>query len=165
MTAVIRAFMHRPHLQRPASAHQRSPLYFVTMCTHARQPPLANEGAHECFRLFAQQSPQHGIYAGRYVLMPDHLRLFVEISATADRTLSEWAKSLKNSLSTHWRALQTPSPHWQKSFFDRPLRSEESYAEKWDYVRQNPVRAGLIGDADAWPFAGAIEELELCRRS
>lgn len=137
----------------------------MTMCTFARQSLLATDASHRCFRLFAEQSPDHGIHVGRYVLMPDHLHLFVEIAATADRTLSDWAKSLKNALSKQWRALEIPSPHWQKGFFDHLLRSHESYAQKWDYVRQNPVRAGLVAESDAWPFAGAIAELELRRRS
>jgi hypothetical protein len=45
---------------------------------------------------------------------------------------------------------------WQKSFFDHVLRSDESAAEKWEYVRQNPVRAGLVASADEWPYAGEI---------
>ena len=35
-------------------------------------------------------------------------------------------------------------PHWQKGFFDHVLRSQESAGEKWKYVRENPVRAGLV---------------------
>lgn len=135
------------------------------MCTCDRRPLLANAAAHLPFRTFCEQSSAHGIYVGRYVLMPDHLHLFVEVVRTADLTLSEWVKSLKNSLSKHWRSVQIPSPHWQKGFFDHLLRSTESYAEKWDYVRANPVRAGLSANADSWAFAGAIKELELHRRS
>lgn len=48
---------------------------------------------------------------------------------------------------------------WQADYFDRFLRSDESYSEKWDYVRSNPVRAGLAADAEDWPFAGEIFEL------
>jgi len=29
-------------------------------------------------------------------------------------------------------------------FFDHILRNDESYSEKWEYVRENPVRAGLV---------------------
>jgi hypothetical protein len=36
-------------------------------------------------------------------------------------------------------------PDWQKGFFDHVLRSQESAGEKWKYVRENPVRAGLVG--------------------
>ena len=36
------------------------------------------------------------------------------------------------------------------------LRGGESYAQKWDYVRANPVRAGLVSEAESWPYAGEI---------
>jgi putative transposase len=52
-----------------------------------------------------------------------------------------------------------PSPHWQKGFFDHVMRSGESYAQKWEYVRNNPVRAGLVVEADAWLFQGEIYQL------
>ena len=38
--------------------------------------------------------------------------------------------------------------------FDHVLRNDESYGEKWKYVRENPVRAGLVSRADAWPYQG-----------
>jgi hypothetical protein len=33
---------------------------------------------------------------------------------------------------------------WQTDHWDRRLRSDESYAEKWEYVRCNAVRHGLV---------------------
>jgi len=41
------------------------------------------------------------------------------------------------------------------------LRSSESYSQKWDYVRENPVRAGLVANADDWPWQGEVESLIL----
>jgi len=32
----------------------------------------------------------------------------------------------------------------------------ESYSEKWNYTVQNPVRAGLVSNAEEWPFQGEI---------
>jgi putative transposase len=52
-----------------------------------------------------------------------------------------------------------PAPHWQKGFFDHMIRSHESYDEKWMYVRNNPVRAGLVLSAEDWPYAGEISNL------
>ncbi len=68
-----------------------------------------------------------------------------------------WMKSLKNTLSKHWREHGIEAPHWQKGFFDHLIRSGESHAEKWKYVRVNPVRAGLVAQAEDWPYAGAIQ--------
>jgi putative transposase len=53
-----------------------------------------------------------------------------------------------------------PAPHWQKGFFDHILRNEESYCGKWSYVRENPVRAGLVKNWQEWPFVGEIFDLE-----
>ena len=46
---------------------------------------------------------------------------------------------------------------WQEEFFDHVLRSGESYGQKWSYVRENPVRAGLVATSEAWPWQGEIE--------
>lgn len=56
------------------------------------------------------------------------------------------------------RQIQTSrsAPIWQRGFFDHVLRSDESYAQKWNYVRQNPVRPGLVKNADDWPFSGEL---------
>ena len=48
---------------------------------------------------------------------------------------------------------------WQPEFFDHVLRSNESYSQKWNYVFDNPVRAGLAGSANEWKYAGEIETL------
>jgi hypothetical protein len=50
---------------------------------------------------------------------------------------------------------------WQREFFDHVLRSTESYSEKWNYVKDNPVRAGLVSASDEWKYAGEIEMLML----
>jgi hypothetical protein len=35
---------------------------------------------------------------------------------------------------------------WQEEFFDHLLRPAESYSQKWDYVKENSARAGLVTD-------------------
>ena len=41
---------------------------------------------------------------------------------------------------------------WQDGFFDHRLRSLESAVEKANYIRLNPVRAGLVEHASDWPY-------------
>lgn len=41
---------------------------------------------------------------------------------------------------------------WQPGCFDRLLRSDESLEEKWLYVEENPVRAGLVSRWQDWPY-------------
>ncbi len=62
----------------------------------------------------------------------------------------EWtAKAIK-------RELQLAGNVWQREFFDHVLRSDESYSEKWNYVRENPVRAGLVPRPEDWKYHGSI---------
>jgi REP-associated tyrosine transposase len=55
--------------------------------------------------------------------------------------------------------LSIRQPIWQPDYFDRYLRSSESYSEKWQYVEQNPVRAGLVTRVEDWPYRGTINDL------
>jgi REP element-mobilizing transposase RayT len=85
--------------------------------------------------------------------MPDHLHLFVR--GDHEFGLSEWMKGLKRAI-TNAFPFGPARPNWQPGFFDHLLRNDESYGEKWNYVRDNPVRAGLANAADDWSYAGEI---------
>lgn len=53
-----------------------------------------------------------------------------------------------------WKGYQTKSHgiSWQTGFFDHRLRSGESEQQKTDYIRMNPVRAGLVVQPEDWPY-------------
>ena len=149
MSAEIR----KQRLSRLNLVFVRSPIYFVTACTQNRRNILPTRAIHETFLRFGQEGPSHGAWIGAYVIMPDHLHLFV---ATDDEqiAISAWMKSLKNTISKTLRENGVAPPHWQKTFFDHLLRSSESYSEKWKYLCENPVRAGLVASAGDWPYLG-----------
>ncbi len=150
--------MHPRRLARLERVYVRTPVYFVTASTAARRAILNSPDVHEAFRQFADVGPEHGAWVGCYVLMPDHLHLFVVCDGERI-ALSAWMKSLKNALSKVLRQKAVASPHWQKGFFGHLLRSGESATQKWNYVRENPVRAGLVSRAEDWEFAGEIHRL------
>jgi putative transposase len=138
------------------------PIYFITACTHKRQPCLNNLDIHQRLTEFGKAGEERAAWLGAFVLMPDHLHAFVIIN-DEQLKLSTWVKSLKNALSKVLREKDVPSPHWQKGFFDHILRSADSYSEKWEYVRENPVRAGLVTVWNDWPFSGESFDLEFRR--
>ena len=131
-----------------------NPLFFVTFCTYERRKLLASDPVHAAFVRFAEQAHRiHNIAVGRYVIMPDHVHLFVRGSDNFQ--LGPWIGMLKQALAKHMQ-LPGTSPIWQRGFFDHLLRSDESYAQKWNYVRENPARAGLVTKSDDWPYSGEI---------
>src|SRR5947209_6601549 len=103
------------------------PLYFVTFNTHRRKRLLANEQVHRCFVNFAHAALDHGVAVGRYVIMPDHVHLFV--AGHYEFVLDQWIRALKRTLS---KEIDAPRPHWQLGFFDHMIRHGESYSEKWE---------------------------------
>jgi len=146
------------HPDRPPriTPFQNHPLYFITFNTHNRQTFLANTETHRRFITFAENSAARGAAIGRYVLMPDHIHLFLRCHESLK--IGDTIRLMKRSLSA---AIKNPAPHWQPGFFDHILRQSESYAEKWRYVEQNPVRAGLVENPADWPFKGEIVELRM----
>jgi hypothetical protein len=58
------------------------------------------------------------------------------------------------------KSIAADLPHWQHGFFDHVIRRGESYAQKWEYVRENPLRRELVKNLDAWPWQGEIVTLE-----
>jgi REP-associated tyrosine transposase len=149
-------FRHLAHL----SAFRGNPIVFFTACTFRRRKILASTKCEEILREIWQRSVEHdGWWVGSYVVMPDHVHFFARSAANA-RSKAEWVGMWKSVSSRRIAAtLGIQPPIWQPDYFDRYLRSSESYSEKWQYVQQNPVRAGLVGCVEDWPYHGVINDL------
>ena len=148
--------MRLPHVV----AFAKSPLYFFTACAVERRPVFANQESHDVLReIWTKSSELDGWFVGRYLVMPDHVHLFA-MPAVDAKTRSEWLKTWKSiSARRIGKTLNLTPPLWQPDTFDHILRSAESYAEKWHYVRENPVRAGWVARSDDWPWQGEIHRL------
>ena len=121
------------------------------MCTKDRRAVLARDKVTEILiEEWRAAHERHDWAVGRYVIMPDHVHLFVR--GDHSFVLSTWVGGLKRAISVAVAKQRL----WQPGFFDHVLRSSESYAEKWNYVRENPVRAGLVDYAANWPYQGEI---------
>ncbi len=145
----------RPIHLAPLEAHNRPIIIFVTACTKHRQKILANREVHAAIVRAWQRATTWLV--GRYVILPDHLHLFCAPNLVDPPSLERWIRYWK-SLTT--RSLEAGSETvWQRHHWDRQLRAGESYDGKWDYVRNNPVRHGLVTCADDWPYQGELNEL------
>jgi REP element-mobilizing transposase RayT len=153
----------KPRVGRLKWVFTDHPVYFLAACTQRRRPILDNRVGHDSFRAFALGAEKFRVLVGAYTIMPDHLHCFVGFMEGAP-SLWMWMKSLRNTLSKALKETGVMPPHWQDGFLDHLLRSEESYQDKWHYVRENPVRAGLVKQAEDWPFQGQIHRLEVSKR-
>jgi REP element-mobilizing transposase RayT len=131
------------------------PFYFVTFNTYKRQSLLARQDVHEAFCRFCFKAQERDVTVGRYVILPDHVHFFAAFPIDGI-TLCSWVQLLRTVMGKTLLRIGIQKPHWQEGFFDHLLRSCESYSQKWEYARMNPVRAKLCETPEAWPYQGEI---------
>jgi len=91
-----------------------------------------------------------------YLLMPDHLHLFCaprDLKFTIERWMGFWKDQLAKS--------QPDAGIFQAGGFHHRLRDSESYSQKWQYVRENPVRHKLVERPEDWPYFGRVHDIRL----
>ena len=86
-------------------------------------------------------------YITAFLLMPDHLHALVSFQRdeSMSRVIGEW-----KHFQTHEHGII-----WQEGYFDHRLRDDErgeQLSAKINYIRQNPVAAGLCAKAEDWPW-------------
>ena len=143
--------------KRPAHGVYISPvnptIVYVTVCCDKRVPWLTTDHHHELL-LDIWQDTSHWV-VGRYVLMPDHLHL---IAAPQDNAVEfdAWVKYWKSQFT---KRNKNPKCVWQTDHWDTRIRSVSHFEERSIYMFDNPLRAGLVSDSEAWPFKGLVHEL------
>ena len=91
--------------------------------------------------------------------MPDHVHLMLLPMRERDQRLSSVMQRWKSSSKQRLHRTGIEGEIWQREFFDRLLRSDESLTDKWRYVEMNPVRAGLCSVPEDYPYLGSLEEI------
>src|SRR5438067_9233320 len=78
-TATATAMTDYPKLPaRLTRIFGNNPLFFVTFCSRRRRKVLATNSVNAAFLEFASRAhAMHNVAVGRYVIVPDHLHLFV----------------------------------------------------------------------------------------
>ncbi len=76
--------------------------------------------------------------------MPDHIHLLIGVSG--EISLSDLIRDFKRATA------RMAGVKWQRNFFDHRVRHDDNLTNKFEYIRQNPVRAGFIRDENEWPY-------------
>ena len=132
---------------------EQATIVFLTVCSLNRQPKLANSAMHDA--LVACWREADAWLVGFYLIMPDHVHLFCS-PQNEDYTIERWITFWKRRVR---HLIGADEPVFQAHSFHHRLRRDENYAEKWTYVRMNPVRASIVTDVAAWPYQGILSEL------
>jgi len=126
--------------------------YFITICTLPRgedclcNPDVAIQ-VRNGFLVYQQMGKW---YVHLLLLMPDHLHAIMSFACDpgVKKSISSWKQYLARQAGIKW----------QRDFFEHRLRPNEGFREKAEYIRQNPVRAGLIASAEEWPYCWSAQD-------
>ncbi|WP_414564517.1 MULTISPECIES: REP-associated tyrosine transposase [unclassified Anabaena] len=90
------------------------------------------------------------------VVMTNHVHLLIQPLLKSEKDY--WSlSSIMNSIKSY-SAKQIPKVMnhigivWQNERYDRIVRNEQEFQQFWEYIRQNPVKAGLSSTPEDYPF-------------
>jgi hypothetical protein len=86
--------------------------------------------------------------------MPDHVHLILQPKEQESGqwwSLSAILHSVKSFTANQInKLLKHKGSVWQDESFDRIVRDEEEFLEKWNYIRNNPVKRELCSEPESW---------------
>jgi REP element-mobilizing transposase RayT len=144
-----------PHLQKADCD------LFITFC--ALRGQILPEAARELILAHSIREPGKRIRLHAVVVMPDHVHLL----CFPLRDPNGWPYPMVDilqclkSTTAHRinKLLHRCGPLWEDESFDHVLRSDESLREKCEYIRQNPVRRGLVARPEEYRWLWVSPEL------
>ena len=150
-----------PHYQKDDRA------LFITFRKLTKEPLPEDERSivlHHCLHDDGKRLTLHGV-----VVMPDHVHLLLTPLRNAEGemfSLQEILHGLKGASARSINLLRGRSgPVWQDESFDHVLRSDESLKQKLEYIRQNPVRKGLVKEPEDYRWLWIEDERNTCGRA
>ena len=138
---------HLPHWQQGGST------YFVTFRSARGHLPAPSLGLARDL-ILEHHGSRCDLPFG--VVMPDHVHLLLH---PREREPGFWwdlatiMKGIKGASARRInQLLETRGTVWQKESFDRIVRDDAEFQEKWRYMDFNPFKAGLVDDPDDYPY-------------
>jgi putative transposase len=125
--------------------------FFVTTVTWKRTPIFrAEERARLLIEVVLHYRDQGKFLLHDFVVMPDHLHLL--LTPAPDISLERAVQFVKGGYSFRLRK-EEKIQVWQESFTNHRIRDAEDFARCVEYIRLNPVRAGLVKDAGVYEYS------------
>jgi len=128
--------------------------HHVTQRGNARRFILDSDTDREVYLgLLRESLTQHGASLIGYCLMSNHVHLAM-IPHQPD-ALAVTLKHTHGRYAVYWNAKHGSSGHaWQGRFYSCPMDQPHLW-EALRYVELNPVRAGLVAEAESWRWSSA----------
>jgi len=131
--------------------------FFVTSVTAQRRTLFQGEAACDLLVDVFQHYRSQGKYLLHdFVIMPDHIHTL--ITPAPEISLEKAVQFIKGGFSFR---LKSKMPVWQPSFTNHRIQESEDFERHREYIRMNPVRAGLVGKVEDYSYSSASGKFAL----
>ena len=137
----------------PRRGNTGSGTYFIRASSFQRSNLFQSERMANLFldTLFHYRN-QNNYMLHEFVLMPDHFHLLISPIVALERSL----QLIKGGFSFRVKKeLGYLGEIWQTSFYDRRVRDIEDYYAFRNYIRENPVKRGLVVRPEDYLYSSA----------
>lgn len=115
--------------------------FFVTTNLASKVSPLTPRERDICLAHLGTVRANHSLKVFAYVIMPSHVHLLCRvIESSLPRVMRDWKGQTGFEIA---RSRGIRGGIWQARYYDFILRRVADFWEKFEYIHQNPVRAGL----------------------
>lgn len=133
--------------------------YFSTASTFQKRSVLQTDRMAQLFVDVLLHYRQQGKYLlHEFVAMRDHFHLLITPVVTLERAMQfikgGFSFRAKKELGFFYEI-------WQPSYYDRRVRDIEEYLAFREYIRENPVKKGMVCAAEEYPYGSAWRGYEL----
>lgn len=135
------------HRIRPAGT------YFITVDSWAGRQ-LFKGGIADILTEQLVRCRQKGYFElHEFCVMPNHLHVLFTLSGNT--TLEKAVQMIKGGASYRIGKLRKPTAFWQDGYHDWRCRDEREYRSYEGYIRENPVKGGLVQRPEEWSYSSA----------
>ena len=154
-------FIQRKPNRCPSWDYSSNGSYFITLCTENKKcilgKAVVGDGVLDVPEVILseygkicrkQLEEMNEIYkevkTAKYIIMPNHIHLIVTVDFDngTSRTPSPTNEIIPSYMSTFKRFTnrQFGTDIWERSYYDRIIRSEKEYSEIWQYIDSNAAK-------------------------
>ncbi|MDY6901202.1 MAG: transposase [Cyanobacteriota bacterium] len=141
-----------PKLEKPGSK------YCITFVTYERLELnlAARQVVLDACKFFHQKRYKLFIV----VIMPDHVHLIVQPLIKSENEYWSIGSILHSIKSYSSKQIPKVMSHigkvWQDGRYEEMIQTEKEFCNQWEYIRQNPVKAGFSTTPEEYPFLWKI---------
>jgi putative transposase len=97
-----------------------------------------------------------------FVVMTDHVHMLIQPWLKFEKEFWSLTSIMHSIKSYSAKQVSLVMKHigivWQDERYDHIIRNDQDFQNTWEYIRQNPVKAGLSGTPEEYPFFWQVSE-------